>query len=75
LPLLTNIILNSFGAQIGGYGLMVYAPIGIYIISTAGSNSEAFFAQTAFGLILSLYGAPMLTWMVESFPVESRLTR
>jgi len=54
---------------------MVYAPIGIYIISTAGSNSEAFFAQTAFGLILSLYGAPMLTWMVESFPVESRLTR
>ena len=59
---------------IGGLGLMLWAPIAIYVISAGGNSWGSFFAQVSMGLIMSLYGSPMLTLMMESFPPESRLT-
>lgn len=57
----------------GGVCLVVGSPMMIVCISK-GNAVAAFFAQSAMGISLSLWGAPMMAWLVESFPSHVRLT-
>jgi len=74
---LAGILSDIFGRTrimyIGGTSLAILAPIMVYVISQ-GSAVAAFFAQNALGIAVSLWGAPMCAWLVESFPPEIRLT-
>lgn len=51
----------------------ILGPIMLWVISS-GVAVSAFFAQWAIGLCLSLFGGPMNSWLVESFPAKHRLT-
>lgn len=57
----------------GAVVVALVGPLALKAIST-GSVIGAFLAQCCFGVCLSLWGAPMMAWLVESFPPESRLT-
>merc|ERR1712226_931704 len=49
----------------------------VMIIGTSGGGghfASILLAQSSLGLFLSLWGAPMSAWLVESFPPEVRLT-
>lgn len=60
---------------IGGAALLFYSPFAIYLIGEYSSNpSVVFVAQTTLGIALSLWGSPMLAWLVETFEPEARLT-
>ena len=59
--------------SVGGMLLFVGGPLSVSIIGL-GSPLVAFLAQSILGIALSLYGAPMMSWLVESFPPEARLT-
>ncbi|KAL7529112.1 hypothetical protein ACHAWF_002846 [Thalassiosira exigua] len=48
-------------------------PVMLIIISR-GQAVPAFFAQTAIGLFLTMYGGPISAWLVEKFPPKVRLT-
>jgi len=58
---------------IGGIGMGVLGPIVIRLIGR-GNSLIAFFSQAFIGLFLSMWGAPMCAWLVESFEPEARLT-
>jgi len=58
---------------VGGIAMAVLSPITVIIISL-GDPVAAFFAQSVMGIALSLWGAPMCAWLVESFPPSIRLT-
>eukprot|EP00550_Attheya_septentrionalis_P009292 CAMPEP_0198294746 /NCGR_PEP_ID=MMETSP1449-20131203/24103_1 /TAXON_ID=420275 /ORGANISM="Attheya septentrionalis, Strain CCMP2084" /LENGTH=530 /DNA_ID=CAMNT_0043994801 /DNA_START=132 /DNA_END=1722 /DNA_ORIENTATION=- len=58
---------------IGGVGMGILGPVMIVIIGQ-GDPVAAFFAQSTLGVFLSLWGGPMCSWLVESFPPEARLT-
>jgi MHS family proline/betaine transporter-like MFS transporter len=57
----------------GGVSLMVFAPVALVVIGQ-GNALGAFIAQCCLGVCLTFWGAPMMAWLVESFPPESRLT-
>uniref|UniRef100_A0A6U6DIP3 Major facilitator superfamily (MFS) profile domain-containing protein n=1 Tax=Odontella aurita TaxID=265563 RepID=A0A6U6DIP3_9STRA len=59
--------------KIGGAGVGLLAPFCIYIVGRGGPLG-AFAAQFVLGVFLSLWGAPMMAWLVESFPRSARLT-
>ena len=44
------------------------------IIIQGGAPLNIFFALCVLGINLSLWGAPMMSWLVESFPQSIRLT-
>ena len=52
----------------------VLSPIMVMIIGSSGNSYAAFAAQSTMGIALSLWGAPMCAWLVESFDPASRLT-
>mmetsp|Transcript_2143 Transcript_2143/g.3026 ORF Transcript_2143/g.3026 Transcript_2143/m.3026 type:complete len:546 (+) Transcript_2143:85-1722(+) len=58
---------------VGGFFLMVMSP---WMVSIIGKRNPwlCFLCQSMMGVALSLWGAPMLAWLVESFPPEARLT-
>jgi MHS family proline/betaine transporter-like MFS transporter len=58
---------------IGGlvYGLL--SPILLTFIGQ-GKMFSALFSQSVMGTFLALWGAPMMAWLAESFPPETRLT-
>jgi MHS family proline/betaine transporter-like MFS transporter len=59
--------------KVGGIGMALLAPLLVFVISL--SNAVlAFFAQSILGICLSLWGAPMMAWLVESFAPDARLT-
>ena len=58
---------------IGGLGLAVLSPLMITMIGK-GQASSAFFAQMILGISLSMWGAPMMAWLAESFDPAARLT-
>lgn len=74
---LAGILSDIFGRNrvmyVGGVSLAILAPIMVFVISE-GNAVAAFFAQCAMGISLSLWGAPMCSWLVESFPPAIRLT-
>ncbi len=74
---LAGILSDIFGRTkvmyLGGISLAILSPIMVSVISK-GNSVAAFFAQSALGIALSLWGAPMCAWLVESFPPAIRLT-
>mmetsp|Transcript_35727 Transcript_35727/g.53258 ORF Transcript_35727/g.53258 Transcript_35727/m.53258 type:complete len:468 (-) Transcript_35727:177-1580(-) len=58
---------------VGGIMMACAAPIMIVLIGQ-GNAWLAFFAQSVMGVSLSLWGSPMMAWLVEAFPTEIRLT-
>jgi len=74
---LAGILSDMFGRTkimyIGGTSMTLLSPVMIIIISS-GNPVACFFAQSAMGISLSLWGAPMCAWLVESFPASMRLT-
>jgi hypothetical protein len=56
---------------IGGVGLVVFT-IPLFALMTIGSDLGAIASLTGFAVLLSLWGAPMCTWMVENFPPQLR---
>lgn len=58
---------------VGGVAFAVMAPLCVFLIGR-GDAVLAFFAQSGLGICLSLWGAPMMAWLVESFPPDARLT-
>jgi len=58
---------------IGGFGMLFYSPIAINLIGLS-QPVLAYASQTLLGIVLSLWGSPMLAWLVESFGPEARLT-
>ncbi|KAL3912407.1 MAG: hypothetical protein SGILL_006897, partial [Bacillariaceae sp.] len=59
----------------GGVLFGLAGPVLVMVIGKMGSNMMiAFGAQSLLGLSLSMWGAPMCAWLVESFEPEARLT-
>lgn len=58
---------------IGALLLCVTGPFMLLLISR-GNPYVAFIAQCALGIYLALWGSPMMAWLAESFPPETRLT-
>jgi len=58
---------------LGGIILVLVSPL-MFIWIGHGNPLGAFCAQFILGISLSLWGAPMCSWLVESFPSHVRLT-
>lgn len=58
---------------IGGVGMGLLSPILVFLIGR-GKPFLAFLSQCVLGIALSLWGAPMCAWLVESFEPDARLT-
>ena len=58
---------------IGAISFGLLSPLFIMLIGL-GSPYVAFLCQLAMGVCLSFWGAPMMAYMIESFPPEARLT-
>jgi len=59
--------------SVGGLVMAVGSPIMLKMIGT-GNATTAFCAQMILGISLSLWGAPMMAWLAESFEPAARLT-
>jgi MHS family proline/betaine transporter-like MFS transporter len=74
---LGGILSDWFGRKkvmlLGGIGMGVFSPLCIIVIGW-GNPFASFFAQTTMGSCLTLWGAPMMAWLVEGFPPAARLT-
>lgn len=74
---LAGMLSDKYGRKrvmgVGGFFLGVLSPLMIMLISS-GSVSSAFVAQFILGLCLCLWGAPMMSWLAESFEPAARLT-
>jgi MHS family proline/betaine transporter-like MFS transporter len=68
---------DKFGRRIvmtvGGVGYGLLSPILLAIIGR-GNVVESLASQTLMGVFLSLWGGPMMAWLVESFDPQTRLT-
>jgi MHS family proline/betaine transporter-like MFS transporter len=77
---LAGILSDVFGRRrimsVGGIAFGGLGPIMLLIIGHLGTKSAwiALAAQTVISMSLSLWGAPMCAWLVESFEPEARLT-
>jgi len=58
---------------VGGLAMAVGSPLMITLIGT-GQVASAFCAQMFLGISLSLWGAPMMAWLAETFEPGARLT-
>eukprot|EP00522_Entomoneis_paludosa_P003765 CAMPEP_0172474466 /NCGR_PEP_ID=MMETSP1065-20121228/69372_1 /TAXON_ID=265537 /ORGANISM="Amphiprora paludosa, Strain CCMP125" /LENGTH=550 /DNA_ID=CAMNT_0013232647 /DNA_START=67 /DNA_END=1719 /DNA_ORIENTATION=+ len=58
---------------IGGVSSGLLSPLLVWVIGQ-GNAFAALSAQLLMGVTLSLFGSPMLAWLVESFDPEARLT-
>lgn len=58
---------------VGGIMMAVSSPLMLKMIGR-GQMAPAFLAQTFMGICLSLWGAPMMAWLAESFEPAARLT-
>mmetsp|Transcript_20781 Transcript_20781/g.48226 ORF Transcript_20781/g.48226 Transcript_20781/m.48226 type:complete len:256 (-) Transcript_20781:562-1329(-) len=58
---------------LGGLGMGLLSPLLIWVIGL-GNPFAAFGAQTVMGVFLSFWGAPMVSWLIEGFDPEARLT-
>jgi MHS family proline/betaine transporter-like MFS transporter len=58
---------------VGGVGVALFGPLAVYLIAK-GNALLAFFVQCVLGILLSLWGAPMMAWLVEAFDPAVRLT-
>jgi MHS family proline/betaine transporter-like MFS transporter len=56
---------------VGGAGLVIFT-IPLFALLTVGSDVAALASFLGFAVLLALWGAPMCSWMVESFPLELR---
>ncbi|KAL7533953.1 hypothetical protein ACHAXR_006418 [Thalassiosira sp. AJA248-18] len=56
----------------GAVSVGTVAPVMVWIISW-GRTVDAFFAQWAIGVLLSLFTGPLLAWLIEKFPPKARL--
>lgn len=74
---IAGILSDRFGRVrvmvIGGTSLGLLSPVFVFLISM-GNPYVAFFCQFWMGIALSLWGAPMCAWLVESFEPSARLT-
>jgi MFS transporter, MHS family, proline/betaine transporter len=70
-----GILSDRFGRimTIGGVGIGLLSPIIVLLIGR-GKPFLAFLSQCVLGVALSLWGAPMCAWLVESFAPDARLT-
>mmetsp|Transcript_5430 Transcript_5430/g.14694 ORF Transcript_5430/g.14694 Transcript_5430/m.14694 type:complete len:543 (-) Transcript_5430:774-2402(-) len=59
---------------IGGIGIAISGPIAVYLIATKHDTTIALMCQLVLAVFMSLWGAPMCAWLVESFDPASRLT-
>ena len=59
--------------MIGGFSLGLLSPMCIIVIGWS-NPFASFFAQSTMGICLTLWGAPMMAWLVEGFPPHARLT-
>ena len=66
-------ILHLRSQTTGGVTLCIFSPLLVWLISR-GNSILAFCSQSLLGVALSMWGAPMCAWLVESFEPESRLT-
>lgn len=58
---------------VGGTGMGILSPVLVLVIGR-GNPYLAFVSQSILGVALSLFGAPMCAWLVESFEPDARLT-
>mmetsp|Transcript_28860 Transcript_28860/g.81392 ORF Transcript_28860/g.81392 Transcript_28860/m.81392 type:complete len:547 (-) Transcript_28860:666-2306(-) len=58
----------------GAIGMAIFGPVAVYLIVQKHNNATAFISQLVIGISVSLWGAPMCAWLVESFDPASRLT-
>lgn len=74
---LAGMLSDKYGRKrvmgVGGFFLGVLSPLMILLISS-GNVASAFMAQFILGLSLCLWGAPMMSWLAESFEPAARLT-
>jgi MFS transporter, MHS family, proline/betaine transporter len=59
--------------MLGGVSLGILSPLMLRLIGI-GNSFLALLAQIILGIALSLWGAPMCAWLVESFEPQARLT-
>ena len=74
---LGGILSDWFGRKkvmlLGGIAMGIFSPLCIIVIGW-GDPFASFFAQSTMGICLTLWGAPMMAWLVEGFPPAARLT-
>jgi MHS family proline/betaine transporter-like MFS transporter len=72
-----GILSDRFGRvrimTIGGASMGILSPILVLVIGR-GNPFLAFLSQSIMGVALSLFGAPMCAWLVETFEPDARLT-
>lgn len=64
---------RPFIMRIGGIGICLLSPL-LFVLIGQGTAWIAFCCQMVLGICLSLWGAPMCAWLVESFEENARLT-
>lgn len=77
----TSVLAGWMSDRVGRYKMMIIgtlsvgsvAPVMLWIISW-GTSVDAFWAQWAIGVLLSLFTGPMFSWLPEQFPPKVRLT-
>lgn len=74
--LLSDVLGRKKVMTVGGIAFGVLGPIMVVIIGEKGNQSAwiAFGCQTVLSISLTLWGAPMCAWLVESFDPQARLT-
>lgn len=74
---IAGMLSDTFGRRnvmtVGGVGYGVMSPILLVIIGR-GKVVESLVSQTLLGVFLSLWGGPMMAWLVEAFDPHTRLT-
>jgi MHS family proline/betaine transporter-like MFS transporter len=60
--------------SIGGLGMAVFGPIAVFVIATQQTVAAVLGSQLILGVAISMWGAPMCAWLVESFDPAARLT-
>ncbi|KAL3944033.1 MAG: hypothetical protein SGBAC_001901 [Bacillariaceae sp.] len=74
--LLSDVLGRKKVMTVGGIVFGILGPVMVVIIAEKGNQSSwtAFACQTVLSISLSLWGAPMCAWLVESFDPQARLT-
>lgn len=72
-----GILADKYGTKnvmtVGASLIFLFGPLLIIEVSQ-GKEVTALWAQTAMGLMLAIWGAPMMRWLFEVFPADVRLT-
>jgi MHS family proline/betaine transporter-like MFS transporter len=74
---IAGMLSDRFGRRIvmtvGGLGYGLMSPI-LFVVIGRGKVIESLASQTLLGVFLSLWGGPMMAWLVEAFDPQIRLT-